>query len=146
LIANLVYALKPSLFIAPSPHGLLLDVMIFNAPWRFSLFDRFSGAAFGLLVLVAINVLATFILRQMGRLDRRQWAMGFGDAVLLSAIGLFVGARHLLALLFLASLVGSIIGLATRFEKKAAMDQEIAEGALPYGPFLAIAAIYVYLF
>ncbi len=32
--------------------------------------------------------------------------MGFGDAILLAAIGLFVGASHLVALLFLASLLG----------------------------------------
>ncbi len=144
----MIYFLKPALYIAPHPPGALLALMIVKIPAHYLLLDHVSGALIGLLFLIAVNVIATLIFRKLGRLTSKQWAMGFGDAILLAAIGLFVGASHLVALLFLASLLGSIIGIAARFanKKKATTDEEIAEGALPYGPFLAIAAIYIYLF
>ena len=146
LVTILVYYWQPSLFLVPTAHKAWFSIMIFNPPWRFSRSDRLDGAVFGLLILLAMNFVATLVLRCSGRLTSCQWAMGFGDAFLLSAIGLFVGASHLLVVLFIASFLGSIVGIASRFQKKSTVDQEIAEGALPYGPFLAIAAIYIYLF
>lgn len=144
--ANTLYFVWPHAYVAPSNPGSLLNLMVFRTLPTFSLSNNLIGAACGFLSLALVNIIATVILRRAGRLSAQQWAMGFGDAVLLSAIGLFVGARHLMVVVFLGSVLGSLVGVLSRFEKRGRKDGEIAEGALPYGPFLAIAAIYVYLF
>lgn len=112
--------------------------------------DRFVGGLSGFLFFSFINIGATWILRAIKKLEPEQWAMGWGDPLLLMAIGLFVGLTHLLLVIFLASVAGSLMGIALRIIKsppsEASNAEDIAPGALPYGPFLALAAIYVYLF
>ncbi len=93
-----------------------------------------------------MNLVATAIFRRTGRLTKAQWAMGWGDPILLLAIGLFVGMGHLMLVVFLASALGSVVGIFSRiFSRDGYHDDDIAHGALPFGPFLAIAAIYAYM-
>lgn len=145
-ISSTLYMMMPDTYVAPSQPISLLSLMVFNPLSTFSLIDRFIGCGVGFFSLALINIFATMILRRRQRLLPDQWAMGFGDAVMLSAIGLFVGVRYLVLIVFIASACGSAVGIIARLRSKPSTDREIAEGALPYGPFLAIAAIYVYLF
>lgn len=97
----------------------------------------------------------------------RREAMGLGDAKLLAAIGAFVGWQALPVVLLVASVAGIVGSLAARVYTavtgKAALnitttelDERFGETALyadqpermalPFGPFLALAALYVVLF
>lgn len=147
MVSSVIYFVNPSLYLGPSQEISLLKLMVFRQSFVFSLSDRLWGAAIGLLLLSSINLLATFFLRRSGRLTKDQWAMGWGDPLLAMAIGIFVGLSHLVLVIFLASALGSVCGLACHFlTSKQPVDADLPTGALPYGPFLAIAAIYVYLF
>jgi leader peptidase (prepilin peptidase)/N-methyltransferase len=147
VFSTVAYAIYPELYISPHEVPRFLNVMVFNYTHGFSLRDRIFGALLGVLMLAAINVAMTFLLRKSGRLSPLQWAMGWGDPLLVMTIGLIVGFSHLILVLFLASLAGSITGLISQFiPHNKPIDNDIAPQALPYGPFLAIAAIYVYLF
>ncbi len=146
LVANVGYLMWPSLYVGPSFLPTILNFMVFKPPIIFSIANRCLGGVVGLAVLAIINLLATMILRRTGRLNQDQWAMGFGDAILLGGIGLFVGISYLVVVIFLASALGSAVGIISRLASEPNLEDEIAQGALPYGPFLAIAAIYVYLF
>jgi leader peptidase (prepilin peptidase) / N-methyltransferase len=100
------------------------------------------------------------------RLAKRD-AMGFGDVVLLGALGAYLGVRALVPLVLLSSLQGAIVGVALLALGRvprgpgdappeapgAARDGE-ADGerwvpprhSLPFGPFLALAALeWLYL-
>lgn len=146
LAATFVYAINPDFYVPPRPSFSLLKFMVFKQTPYFSLWDRLWGALAGFLVLFIINLGVTALLRITKRLAKNQWAMGFGDPLLVMAIGLFIGASHLVLLLFLASFVGSLVGIMTRFFKhSSSLDQDIPEGALPFGPFLALAGMYIYL-
>ncbi len=112
----------------------------------FSVKNHVLGMLFGFLSFFLVNVAATFFLRKSGRLSKEQWAMGFGDPLLLAALGLFVGLSHLLLIIFLGSFLGAIFGIVNKFQARESPASDIAEGAIPYGPFLAIAGIYVSLF
>lgn len=107
------------------------------------------GAAAGFAGFVLVGWLAEKILKKE--------ALGGGDVWLLSMIGAWLGLRSLLPVVLLASLQGAVIGgilllLAKRKSQKTAMpppkptgneeldDWTPPEGAVPFGPFLALAA------
>ncbi|OAG27070.1 prepilin peptidase, partial [Thermodesulfatator autotrophicus] len=68
--------------------------------------------------------------------------LGGGDLKLLAMIGAFLGVKSLIPVLFLASLVGAVIGIAAALWQKAKDKRTFA---IPFGPFLSLGAI-VYLF
>lgn len=107
------------------------------------------GAAAGFAGFVLVGWLAEKILKKE--------ALGGGDVWLLAMIGAWLGIRSILPVVLLASLQGAIIGgilllLARRKAQSTALpapkptgDEEIddwtpPEGAVPFGPFLALAA------
>jgi leader peptidase (prepilin peptidase)/N-methyltransferase len=74
------------------------------------------------------------------RLVRGHDGMGGGDIKLLAMIGAFLGWQSIFVTVMVASIVGSVIGIATMLYQRA--DTRLA---IPFGPFLAGGAL-VYLF
>ncbi len=74
------------------------------------------------------------------RLIRGQDGMGGGDIKLLAMIGAFLGWQSIFVTVMAASIVGSVIGLATMLYRRA--DTRLA---IPFGPFLAGGAL-IHLF
>jgi leader peptidase (prepilin peptidase)/N-methyltransferase len=66
--------------------------------------------------------------------------MGGGDIKLLAMIGAFIGWKGVLFTIFVASLTGTLAGMALILRRREGMKL-----AVPFGPFLAIGAI-AYLF
>jgi len=66
--------------------------------------------------------------------------MGGGDIKLLAMFGAFLGWQAVLPVIFLASLAGTLVGVPLMLVQKG--DTRLA---IPFGPFLALAAI-IYLF
>lgn len=146
-ITSMIYAMRPDSYVAPSQAHFFLEILIFKYDTIFSFRNRLWGVFWGFSVLALLNLFATMCLRKFGRLEKNQWAMGWGDPILAMAIGAFVGGSHIMLVLFLASALGSLLGIANRFFGSNEENlTDIAEGALPYGPFLALAAMYAYLF
>lgn len=113
---------------------------------NFCIIDHILAAFLGGAFFSLLNILATILLRKTGRLSSKQWAMGWGDPWLVFALGLFLGIKALVLVIFLGSFLGSFIGILQKFfGKKIELDEDIAINSLPYGPFLAIAAIFIYL-
>ena len=75
-------------------------------------------------------------LAEVGRMVLKKDAMGFGDVKLLGAIGAFLGTKAVLFTLVASSLLGSIVGIALVLAKQKKMQSRI-----PYGPYLALAAV-----
>jgi leader peptidase (prepilin peptidase)/N-methyltransferase len=147
LFFSFIYYFYPESFRPSSEPFSFLRNMVLKPFGAFSLSDRLYGALAGLLSFSLINVAASLFLRRSNRLSKEQWAMGWGDPLLLMAIGLFVGLSHLLVVIFVASFLGSVVGIVLKLSGRvAATSHEIAHDAVPFGPFLAIAAIYVYVF
>ena len=66
--------------------------------------------------------------------------MGGGDIKLLAMLGAFLGWKAILPIIFISSLIGSLVGVPLMLLKKA--DSKLA---IPFGPFLALGAV-IYLF
>ena len=74
------------------------------------------------------------------RLATGKDGMGMGDVKLIAMIGAFLGWQSILPIVFVASLIGSLIGIPLMCLKKA--DGKLA---IPFGPFLSAASV-IYLF
>lgn len=100
-----------------------------SVTWQQSALGLFFGG--GLLFAVAFGYSA---------LTKRE-GMGGGDIKLLAMIGAFLGWQSLLFVIFASSVTGSLVGVAAMFKQKKGGQTRI-----PFGPFLAIAAIVYLLF
>ena len=76
------------------------------------------------------------LIAELGRRAFKKEAMGMGDVKLLGAIGAFLGWRAVVFSLVVSSFVGSIVGVYLIVRKGRAWQTRI-----PYGPYLALAAI-----
>lgn len=133
-----------------------------SEPGWSALLDRGIGLGAGFASLACINVVATVWFRLRGRIEADEWAMGWGDAYLLAAMGAVLGWRALPMVIFLSSLQGAIVGViltltgrmpAARDAEHAAHDDASREGeedawqppptAVPFVPFLALAGLEV---
>ena len=103
----------------------------FYIPW-ISWLDSLLGIAIGGGILLSIAWIYEKVAKREG--------MGGGDIKLLAMLGAFLGWKAVLPVIFVASLVGSLIGVPLMLLQKG--DTKLA---IPFGPFLALAAT-VYLF
>jgi leader peptidase (prepilin peptidase)/N-methyltransferase len=87
------------------------------------------GAVFGYLSL--------WLVYHGYRLVTGKEGMGHGDFKLLAALGAWLGADYLIAIILVSSLVGAVIGLSLRFVGKLA-HKDIP---MAFGPFLAGAGL-----
>ena len=104
----------------------------FFIPWL-----RWPDAVFGILLgggsLYMVAAGYEFITKKEG--------MGGGDIKLLAMIGAFMGWKAVLPIIFFSSLLGCLVGIPLMLIKKA--DSKLA---IPFGPFLAAAAIIFLLY
>jgi leader peptidase (prepilin peptidase)/N-methyltransferase len=104
----------------PSLHGV-------ESAWP-ALVKSLVGMACGFGLFWAISV--------AGRLILKKDAMGFGDVKLMGALGAFLGPESIIFITFVASLVGAVVGITC-----IALGKREAQGRIPFGPYLALAAI-----
>jgi len=107
----------------------------------------------------AAGFVAFWLVMKLGRLLTKREAMGVGDVWLLSCLGAYAGAAALLPIVLLASIQGSVVGVALavagRGEPGPApgvpppdsdADWVPPRNAVPFGPFLVAGALeWLYL-
>jgi leader peptidase (prepilin peptidase)/N-methyltransferase len=103
--------------------------------------ERLIGAAAGYLFLRLIADFYYYVLKREG--------LGLGDAKLLAVVGAVLGWRALPFVVLVAGLVGAVVSLpiavATRGRRADGAPDSIRHFQLPFGPFLALAAL-LYIF
>ncbi|MGE5187370.1 MAG: prepilin peptidase, partial [Acidobacteriota bacterium] len=105
------------------------------------------------LVGVAVGYGVPWLIGTIYYLVRKVEGLGLGDGMLLAVVGALLGWKGVVFTLFGGSVVGSVLGIAALVGRKPRPAAEGAETAgpslmkteLPFGPFLAIAAVF-YLF
>lgn len=107
-------------FLIPSMHGTDVHMV--------GLIQSLIGMAFGFGLFWGISVL--------GRLMLKKDAMGFGDVKLMGALGAFLGFQSIIFITFVSSLVGAVIGVTF-----IAMGKRELQTKIPFGPYIALAAI-----
>jgi leader peptidase (prepilin peptidase) / N-methyltransferase len=92
------------------------------------LINSLLGLLFGGGLLLAIAAIGSFVMRKE--------AMGMGDIKLIAAMGAFLGWQAPLFIIAVSSILGSVIGIGMMIQKQKRWGLK-----MPFGPFLALAAI-----
>jgi leader peptidase (prepilin peptidase)/N-methyltransferase len=92
-----------------------------------------ARAAVAALLGAGIGAGTIYGIGRIGSMIARKEAMGFGDVKLLGLLGALVGAKFVLFTIFLASFLGSVIGLGIRSVTRSS--------TIPFGPFLCAGAV-----
>jgi leader peptidase (prepilin peptidase)/N-methyltransferase len=88
------------------------------------------------LIGIVVGGGSLWLVGELWFLIRHEEGMGFGDVKMLAMIGAFLGAKLMLATLFVSTILGSLIGVAMIATKKGSLKTP-----LPFGCFLALGAI-----
>jgi leader peptidase (prepilin peptidase)/N-methyltransferase len=111
--------------------GIVLGIMyqIINGEFVVGLAGMFFGG--GLILLIRVVG---------GRVYKKE-VMGLGDVYLTAMIGAFVGFPFIIPTIFIAALVGAILGIWY-----IASTRQSRESPIPFGPFLAMGGVAVIIF
>lgn len=126
------------IFVYDLKHYLILDRITFPAMIVVFLLNLYLGVGIGNLLLGALIGSGFFALQFF--VSKGKW-VGDGDIRLGALMGLILGWKILLVALFLAYLVGSIIGVFLILINKKKMSSEV-----PFGPFLTGATFITMLY
>lgn len=128
-IIDLKYRILPDKIVLPGVFiGLILSSLNFKLGWQYGLYGALSGS------------LGLYLIAKVYEWIRKREGIGMGDVKYLGFIGAVVGVKGMLLTLFLASVVGSLVGIAIGFFYKKGLSLSI-----PFGPFLAMSALIVFL-
>lgn len=132
-----------ALIVIDLEHQLLPDILTLSLLWAgllASLYPIFVSPEQAIMG-AAIGYLSFWLIAKLYEHIRGHEGMGYGDFKLLAAIGAWVGAKSLLEVVLISSLLGTAVGLTLLISKKANSKTPI-----PFGPFLAIAGWVVLVF
>jgi len=109
-----------------------------------------AGALLGAAIFSGVSWVYRRLAARRGLTGDAALGMGGGDVKLLAFIGAFLGVEALPLVIFLSAALGSLAGVILVLRRRRAPGQEAREGRwrftpVPYGPFLAAAAL-IYLF
>jgi leader peptidase (prepilin peptidase)/N-methyltransferase len=93
------------------------------------------------LVGILVGSGGLFLISKLYQVFRKREGMGLGDVKYLGFIGAVLGWQGALFTLFIASILGSLFGIAIGIINKKGLSTTI-----PFGPFLACAALTVSLY
>jgi leader peptidase (prepilin peptidase) / N-methyltransferase len=105
--------------------------------WHSALLLGLRGA-----ISAAATALALLLLRWVYSLVRRRQGLGLGDVKLAAAIAAWLGARQMCVVFLLAVVTGAITALLILAFRRRKTTKREGPLAVPFGTFLAIAAIY----
>ncbi|MCL2389350.1 MAG: prepilin peptidase [Elusimicrobia bacterium] len=110
--------------------GLVFSV--FNYTLGVNVGERLLGSAFGIIAgggfLLGMGV--------VGKIIFKKDAMGGGDIKLMAGVGACIGFERVLAAMFIASLLASVVGIFLIIGKKVEH-----KGYIPFGPYLAAGSL-----
>jgi leader peptidase (prepilin peptidase)/N-methyltransferase len=137
------------------PDALTVPLIGFGILYRFSdgLTQRLhhsvsEGLRYGLklglrgVISAVATALALLLLRWLYVLLRKRQGMGLGDVKLAAGIAAWLGARQMLVVFFVAVVSGALVTLTLLALARKKARSGTGPRAVPFGTFLALAAIY----
>jgi leader peptidase (prepilin peptidase)/N-methyltransferase len=88
------------------------------------------------LIGLAVGFGSLWSVALIGKLVLKKDAMGFGDVKLMGALGAFLGWQSIIFIVFVSSLLGTIVGVTF-----IALGNKEWQSKIPFGPYIALAAM-----
>lgn len=130
---DLEHFLIPDVMTIP---GIILGVAVHYAlspqPWIVPVLESLLG--------IVLGGGSLWLLSWLYEKWRGRVGLGLGDVKLAAMLGAFLGWRPIIFILFVSSIIGTLVGLVVIVAGRRRLSQP-----LPYGPFLAVAT-WTYLF
>jgi leader peptidase (prepilin peptidase)/N-methyltransferase len=95
-------------------------------------FKTYEKAIYGAILGFAVPYIIALLYEKLAKRE----GLGMGDVKLFAVLGVFFGPQEIMEILFLSSLLGSIIGILLIVFKKMSKDQGI-----PFGPYIIGSAL-----
>jgi leader peptidase (prepilin peptidase)/N-methyltransferase len=112
--------------------GLVFSILVPSLHGETSVLRSLMWSAIG----VVAGAGSLWLMAMLGKLIFRKDAMGMGDVKLLGAIGAFLGTTSVALTILLSSLAGTVVGVTL-----IALQKKSLQSRIPYGPYLALAAV-----
>lgn len=112
--------------------GLVLSPLVPSLHEKATALEGFTAAVVG----AALGAGILWLVGVFGKIIFKKDAMGLGDVKLLGGIGALLGWRSVLFTIIISSVLGSFVGVGLILTRKKELQSRI-----PYGPYLALAAI-----
>jgi leader peptidase (prepilin peptidase)/N-methyltransferase len=164
MVFLLLYTIYSTIFVLvvviDLEHRLILNIVMYPA-WLIALLGSFIhpvpyfyrlallGGALGFGLLFLVYLLGELFVKIMSKVRGKPInavAFGFGDVRLGGFMGLVVGFPDVLTAIFLAVLLGGLVGLLYWFVRAIILRRYSLFTAIPYGPFLVLGAMFVMFF
>jgi len=127
---DLDHQIIPDIISLPGiPLGFVLTFLVPGISWSDSLLGILLGGG------------SLYVVGRVYYLLTRVEGMGGGDVKLLAMLGAFLGWKAVLPIIFMGSLIGSLIGVSVMLYRRAG-----GKLAIPFGPFLALGAVIYLLY
>jgi leader peptidase (prepilin peptidase)/N-methyltransferase len=88
------------------------------------------------LIGLAVGFGSLWLVATIGKLVLKKDAMGFGDVKLMGALGAFLGWESIIFIVFVSSLLGTVVGVTF-----IALGNKEWQSKIPFGPYISLAAI-----
>lgn len=138
IISDLIYMIIDDITLIVFAVLLLIEIYFING---------FNGVGTALLNgLLSFGIM--FLIKLLGDFIFKKESMGGGDIKLMFTFGIVLGYQMSIVSIFLASFIALPIAVYFSLkykDKKYIEDDEIPEHSIPFGPFLAVAAIIILL-
>jgi leader peptidase (prepilin peptidase)/N-methyltransferase len=119
--------------IIPDEFSLLLVIVGFGTSFfNYNLADTVLQRILQSFIGFLVGGGALYIIAVVGKWVFRKDAMGGGDIKLMAGVGTFIGWEKVLLAIFIASLIGSIVGITLVLFRKI-----MKKDAIAFGPYLA---------
>jgi leader peptidase (prepilin peptidase)/N-methyltransferase len=124
-------------------HQILPDTLTLPILWLglfaniFGIFTSLQEAVLGAMA----GYLSLWTIYWIFKLITKKEGMGYGDFKLFALLGAWLGWQALPLILFIASLVGSVVGISLILLKK-----QDKTSPMPFGPYLSLAGVVSLLF
>lgn len=102
--------------------------------------DTPVGGLIESLIGLAVGFGSLWAVALIGKLVLKKDAMGFGDVKLMGTLGAFLGWQSIVFIIFVSSLLGTIVGVSI-----IALGKKEWQSKIPFGPYIAVAAIIWFL-
>jgi len=98
--------------------------------------DSHVGGLIQSLIGLAVGFGSLYLVSVLGKLILKKDAMGFGDVKLMGCLGAFLGWESIIFIVFISSLLGTMVGVTF-----IAIGKKELSSKIPFGPYISLAAI-----